>query len=129
MNIGSMKEVFLTRARDMFVFDCHVGGFDRQAVNAYRTALDSFIRFTGDIRIRQLTPDHVEMYVANLFDGPNEGQEHHNFVMSQYAMIQTWIHWMYSQKFLTDRSSNTLPPPYFAHLFPPRSARRLAHCE
>lgn len=129
MIIGSMKEVFLTRARDMFVFDCHVGGFDRQAVNAYRNALDSFIRFTGDIRVRQLTPDHVEMYIVNLFDGPSEGEQHQNLVMSQYAMIQTWIRWMYSQKFITERAGSIDRPIHLDHLFPPRSAKRLAHGE
>lgn len=129
MIFGSMKEVFLTRARDMFVFDCYVGGFDPQAVNAYRRALDAFICFTGNIRVRQLAPDYVEMYIANLLDGPHEAEEYDRLVMTQYAILQTWIHWMYSQKFVTERETSMERPIDLTHLFPPRSARKLAHCE
>lgn len=129
MIFGSMKEVFLAQAREMFVFDCHVGGFDSQALTAYRNVLDAFISFTGNIQIKHLTPDHVEVYVANLFDGPNEGEDHTRMVMTQYAIIQTWIHWMYSQKFVTERETSMDRPIDLTHLFPPRSARKLAHCE
>jgi hypothetical protein len=91
--------------------------------------LDAFIRFTGNIQIKHLTPDHVEVYVANLFDGPNEWEDHTRMVMTQYAIIQTWIHWMYSQKFVTERETSMDRPIDLTHLFPPRSARKLAHCE
>ena len=127
MIIGSMKEVFLTHSKELFLFDCRVAGMDPEAVHVYQDVLRSFIRFTGDIKVRQLTPDHVRMYIANLSDGPYEVQEHNEIVMSQYAVIQTWIHWMYSQKFIVERDGSIVKPPDFASLFPSRLARRLPH--
>ncbi len=75
MIIGSLKEVFLSSSRDTFLFDLRLAGMAPEARSAYRDVLDSLIRFTGDIRVRQLTPDHINMYITNLSDGPNEGDE------------------------------------------------------
>lgn len=111
MIIGSLKEVFLTRARDVFLFDWRVAGVDPDVVDEYRAVLNSFIRFAGDIRVRQLKPDHIQLYIANLSDGPGEGDEHEQLVMNQYVVIHTWIHWMYSQKFITERSADAIRPP------------------
>ena len=111
MIIGSLKEVFLTRARDVFLFDWRVAGVDPDVVDEYRAVLNSFIAFAGDIRVRQLKPDHIQLYLANLSDGPGEGDEHEQLVMSQYVVIHTWIHWMYSQKFITERSAYPVRPP------------------
>lgn len=129
MILGSMKEVLLTRAKDIFLFDYRVAGLDPQALSLYRDVLGSFIRFTGDIRVKQLTPDHVRMYVANLSDGPNEGEEHTFLVMSHYSIIQTWIHWMYSQKFVTERTGGFVKPPRFTNLFRPGLTRSLTYCQ
>lgn len=128
MIIGSLKEVLLSRAREIFLFDWRVAGVDPQVVDEYRAVLDSLICFTGDIRVRQLTPDHIRMYIANLSDGPNEGDEHDRLVMNQYVMIQTWIHWMYSQKFITERMSSFVKPPRLNTLFPPHLTGRLTNC-
>lgn len=111
MIIGSLKEVFLTRARDAFLFDWRVAGVDSEVVDEHRAVLNSFIRFAGDIRVRQLKPDHIQLYIANLSDGPGEGEEHEQLVMNQYVIIHTWIHWMYSQKFITERSADVMGPP------------------
>lgn len=113
MKIDSMKEVFLSRAREMYLFDCRVAGLDPQAVTAYRAVLDSFIRFTGDILVKELTPDHVRLYIANLSDGPSEGEEHLHSVFTSYAVIHDWIRWMYAQKFLTERTNDFVRPPRF----------------
>ena len=129
MIIGSMKEVFLTRAKEIFLFDCRVAGFDPQAVGVYRNVLGSFIHFTGDIKVKQLTPDHVALYISNLSDGPNEGDEHAHMVMSYFAMIQTWIHWINCQKMIAERSSSFVKPPRLASLFPLRPTRSLTRCE
>jgi hypothetical protein len=111
MIIGSLKEVFLTRARDVFLFDWRVAGVDPDVVDEYRAVLNSFITFAGDIRVRQLRPDHIQLYIANLSDGPGEGDEHEQLVMNQYVVIHTWIHWMYSQKFIIERSAYAIRPP------------------
>ena len=91
MKIGSMKEVLLTSAKDTFLFDCQIAGLDAQTLSAYHNVLGSFIRFTGNILVRDLTPDHVRLYIDNLSDGPNEGEEHIRLVINQYTMIHEWI--------------------------------------
>ena len=111
MKFGSMKEVFLTTARDTYLFDCRVAGLDAQTMSAYRTVLGSFILFTGDILVKQLTPDHVRMYIANLSDGPSEGEEHIRTVIDHYTVIHDWIRWLYAQKFITLRDNHLVKPP------------------
>ena len=113
MKIGSMKEVLLSNAKATYLFDCQVAGLDAQILNEYREALGSFIRFTGNILVRDLTPDHVRVYIDNLSDGPSEGEEHIRFVINHYAMIHTWIRWLYAQKFLVERSTSFSKPPRF----------------
>jgi hypothetical protein len=127
MIIGSLKEVFLSSSRDTFLFDLQLAGMAPEARSAYRDVLDSLIRFTGDIRVRQLTPDHINMYITNLSDGPNEGQDHDELVMSQYAVIQTWIHWMYVQKYVVERDGGSVKPPALTSLIPSRITWSLAH--
>ena len=111
MKFGSMKEVFLATARDTYLFDCQIAGLDAQTMSAYRTVLGSFILFTGNIRVKQLTPDHVRMYIANLSDGPGEGEEHIRTVIDHYSVIHDWIRWLYAQKFITLRDHDLLKPP------------------
>jgi hypothetical protein len=108
-----MKEVLLSNAKDIYLFDCRVAGLDSQIVGTYREALRSFITFTGDILVKELTPDHVRIYIDNLADGPSEGEEHIRSVINHYAMIHTWIRWLYAQKFLIERSSSYITPPRF----------------
>ena len=127
MIIGSLKEVFLTRAKDAYMFDCRVALLDPEILRAYQTVLSSFIRFTGDIQVQQLTPDHVRMYIVNLSDGPSEGEDHEDLVMSQYAVIQTWIHWMYVQKYVVERDGASVKPPALTSLIPSRITWSLAH--
>lgn len=111
MKIGSMKEVFLTSARDTYLFDCQVAGLDAQTISIYRTVLGSFIRFTGNIQVKQLRPDHVRMYIANLSDGPSEGEEHIRTVINHYSVIHDWVRWLYAQKFVDSRNNDFARPP------------------
>ena len=128
MKIESLKEVFLVKAKDIFLFDCQVAGLDSPTISAFQDVLTSFIHFTGNILVKELTPDHVLMYIGNLSDGPSEGEEHTRTVINHYAMIHTWIRWIYVQKFLTERSSFA-GPPHLTDLFPlPSSTRNLAYC-
>ena len=128
MILGSMKEVRLTQAKDIFLFDCRVAGWNSEAVGIYRQVLCSFIRFTGELRVKQLTPDHVRMYIANLSDGPNEGDEHRRVVMCEYAMIQSWLHWIYSQNLINERPGGFVEPPRLTNLFSSQLTRSLTHC-
>ena len=111
MKIRSMKEALLSDAKDIYLFDCRVAGLHAQILSEYREALSSFITFTGDILVKELTPDHVRLYIDNLSDGPSEGEEHIRAVINHYAMIHTWIRWLYAQKFLIERSNRSVMPP------------------
>ena len=128
MKIGSMKEVLLSRAKEIFLFDSLVVGLDAQELNAYRDVLGLFVEFTGDIMVQDLTPDHVRLYISNLSDGPNEGEEHTRTVISHYAVIHEWVRWLYAQKFVTER----IPGEVKSHLndlFPiPSSKRIVTYC-
>ena len=111
MKVGSLKEVSLGSARDLYLFDCRVAGLDAQTLSAYRIALASFIRFTGNILVKELTPEHVRVYIDNLSDGPTEGEEHMRSVISHYAAIHEWIRWLYAQKFLAERTGSFVKAP------------------
>ena len=128
MKIGSLKEVILANAKDTFLFDCRVVGLDSQTIQAYSEALASFIHFTGNILVKELTPEHVRVYIDNLSDGPNEGEEHTRAVIYHYAVIHEWVRWLCAQKFVTARESSAEPPP-LKSLFPLLSStKNLAYC-
>jgi hypothetical protein len=123
-----MKEVFLENAKHIFLFDSQVVGLDAQTLNAYREILGLFIEFTGNILVRDLTPDHVRLYINNLSDGPNEGDEHTHMVFSHYAVIHEWVRWLYAQKFVTERIPGDVKPR-LTDLFPvPSSKRIMTYC-
>ncbi len=129
MKIEFMKEVLLTKAKDTFLFDCRVANVDPQTMSAFHDVLTSFIRFTGDILVKELTSDHVRMYIDNLSDGPSEGEEHTRTVISHYAVIHEWVRWICAQKFITERGSIAVEPPRLTDLFPLLvSTRSLAYC-
>jgi hypothetical protein len=128
MKIGSLKEEFLSSARDTYLFDCLVAGEDAQTMSAYRDVLGDFIRFTGNIMVKELTPDHVRLYISNLSDGPTEGDEHIRTVLSHYSVIHDWVRWLYAQKFVNERSSDSFRTPGLTELFPLRSTRIPTYC-
>ena len=127
MKLESMKEEFLSHAKNIFLFDCQVAGLDAQILNAYREVLSYFIEFTGNIQVKDLTPDHVRLYINNLSDGPNEGEEHTRVVISHYSLIHDWIRWLYAQKFVTERSNSSFTP-HLSTLFPLRTGKVLPYC-
>ena len=127
MKIGSLKEVLLSKAGEIFLFNGQAVGFDSETLGAYRDVLGSFVAFTGDILVKDLTPDYVRLYIANLSDGPAEGEEHTNIVVKHYAIIDEWIRWLYAQEFVTERSS-CISPPLLSDLFPLRSTRIRTYC-
>ena len=116
MKIGSLKEVFLSRARDIFLFDCRVAGMNSDTIHAYRHVLSLFITFTGDVQVQDLRPDHVELYVEHLSDGPDSGDEYISLVMTHSTIVQMWVHWIVSQKLLNERLGDFVGPPRFLHL-------------
>jgi hypothetical protein len=126
--IGPMKNVLLNHARDTFLFDCQAAGLDPQTRHACRDVLSSFTRFTGNILVKHLTPDHVRMYISNLSDGPSEGEEHIRLGKYHYAVIHTWIRWLDAQKFITERGSGSVKPPRLTNIFRSHlSTRSLTH--
>jgi len=123
-----MKEVLLTVAKDTFLFNCRVAGLSPQTLCTYRDVLGSFITFTGDMLVKELTANHVRAYIATFDVGPGKKEEDIP-VMICYAVIHTWIRWLHVQEFITKRSSDFVKPPYLTHLFPSlASTRNLAYC-
>jgi hypothetical protein len=122
-----MKEEFLSNAKNIFLFDCQVAGLDAPVLNAYRDVLGYFIEFTGNIQVKDLMPDHVRLYINNLSDGPNEGEEHTREVINHYTLLHDWIRWLYAQKFVTERSNSTFMP-HLSSLFPLISKRIVTYC-
>ena len=103
MRIGSMKEEFLTSAKDDFLLNCRLAGFDDKTLSTYREVLGSFLQFTGDMVLRQLTPHHVRTYLHTLDDSPDTSKEHiFRLEINHYVVIHTWIRWMHVQRFITE---------------------------
>jgi len=127
MKLGSLKEEFLNEAKEIFLFDCRVAGLDAQELNAYRDVLGFFVEFTGNIQVQDLSPDHVRLYISNLSDGPNEGEEHTRVVISHYTLIRDWIRWLYAQKFVTERSTSSFTP-HLSILFPVQPMKIRTYC-
>ena len=128
MKIGSMKEELLSSAKNIFLFDSQVAGLDAQTLNAYHAVLAAFVYFTGDIFVKDLTPDHVRLYINNLSDGPSEGEEHTHTVISHYAVIHEWVRWLYAQKFAAERIPGDIKSN-MTDLFPvPSSKKILTYC-
>ena len=128
MKFGSMKEVLLTVARDSFLFNCRVAGRGPQTLNTYRDVLGSFITFTGDMLVKELTVSHVRAYIATLDDGSGKRQENIR-LMNHYAVLHTWIRWLHVQELITERGSGFVKPPRLTDLFPLLSStKNLAYC-
>src|SRR5262245_8820697 len=102
MKIGFMKDLSLSITRDTFLFDCQAAGWDRQIRCACRDVLTDFIQFAGDITVQELTPDHVRMYIADLASQPSQRKKHTYLMKKHYAVIRTWIRWLYAQKLITE---------------------------
>jgi len=118
MKFDSMKEALLSQAKDIFLFDCRVAGLELEVLRSYRNVLGAFVLFTGDITVKELTPEHVRVYIDNLSDGPSEGEQHTISVINHYAIIHTWIRWLYAQKFVTERMNSDIKPPRLIDRFP-----------
>ena len=125
MILGSMKELLLADAKDAFLLDCHAVGYGLQTRRVYRDILNSFISFTGNMCVRELGPDHVRMYIADLADRPRKGQKHARLLRKHYAVIRAWIRWMYCQKLILERSSSFVKAPRLRNLFSHLSTRSL----
>lgn len=109
MLLGVPRDMRLTRAKETFLIDCKAAGLPGQTVRAYRDVLTSFIAFTGNMLVRELGPDHVRMFIADLSDREPLSQR---ALMKRYAVIRSWIRWMYAQKIITERFLWDATPPH-----------------
>jgi site-specific recombinase XerD len=125
MSIGFMSDVRLTSAKEAFIFDYRVAEMSCKTLRTYHDVLTKFLEFTGDITVQALKPDHVRMYIAYLADQlgrykANLGRSVAHTLSQHYAVIRTWIRWLYAQKLITERSS-FVTAPRLRDLFPARS--------
>jgi len=114
MMLGVPREAHLTSAKDNFLLDCRAAGLKPKTMRSYRDVLTAFIAFSGDMFVRELGPDHVRMYIAELTDraGHYEGKKFSSHsLLKHYAVIRTWIRWMYAQKIITERVTDYVKPP------------------
>lgn len=109
MFLGVPRQMYLTRARDSFLLDCRAANFDSQILQGYRDILNSFIAYTGDILVRELVPDDLRLYIADLADVCEIGQP--ELAEEHYGVLSEWIHWMYIQREITEPMSERLEPP------------------
>lgn len=127
MILGSLKDVQLKEAVTAFLLDCHAIGVCYRAKRIHREVLISFISFTGDMVVRELGPDHVRMYIANLSDcqskdaPPNQLRRH-------YSIIRKWIRWIYAQNQIAVRGYGSIKSPRLRDLFPLLGKRILTYC-
>jgi len=111
MQLGSMQDVLLTEAKDAFLFNYRLAGSHAHTLSAYRDVLSSFVQITGDMFVRELTPNHVSAYIHALDDCPDKSKEHIlRLEIDHYVVIHTWIRWMQIQRFVTEPYSSNVKP-------------------
>jgi hypothetical protein len=57
--------------------------------------------------VRELGPDHVRLYIADLADQQVQSGVHNaspHVLLAHYSVVRSWVRWMYAQKMITDRS-------------------------
>jgi site-specific recombinase XerD len=121
MMLGVPREVRLTSAKQTFMLDCKAAGLSPKTLRGYNDVLNSFIAFAGDMLVRELGPDHVRFYIAELSDraGHYEGEKFSSHsLMKHYAVVRTWVRWMYAQKIITDRVTDFVKPPRLSSRLP-----------
>jgi site-specific recombinase XerD len=112
MKSGVPRDEQLSKAKETWLLDCRAAGLSPKTMRAYRDALTAFIEYTGNITVRELGPDHVRRYIATLSEGPGQGEKFSSHsLMKHYAVIRTWIRWMYAQKIIEERIMDYVKPP------------------
>lgn len=110
MMLGVPRDLRLTSARETFLLDCKAAGLSKKAMRGYRDVLTSFIRSVGDMRVRELGPEHVRLYIADLSDRkPHRNSR--SLLTWHYNVVRTWVRWMYAQKTITKRVMGPDEPP------------------
>jgi hypothetical protein len=125
MLLGVPRDMRLTSARETFLLDCRAAGLSALKVRIYGNVLTSFIKSVGDMKVRELGPDHVRLYIADLSDRQSHisRKSSTRLLMQHYAIVRNWVRWMYAQKMIEQRV--TAPPQPAPRPFPPG---RLAAC-
>lgn len=112
MLLGVQRELRLTSARETFLLDCKALGLSPKLIQGYRSVLTSFINSVGDMLVRELGPDHVRLYIADLADQQVQSSGHHaspHLLIAHYNVVRAWVRWMYAQKKITNREIDQSP--------------------
>ena len=123
MMLGVPREVRLTSAKETFLLDCRAAGLSQKTLRAYRDVLTSFVNSVGDMLVRELGPDHVRLYIADLADrkgryNDNDGKFSSHSLMKHYAVVRTWVRWMYAQNIISERITDYVKPPRLSSRLP-----------
>ena len=108
MLLGVPRDMRLTRAGETFLMDCKAAGLPEMVLREYRDILNAFIAFTGNMLVRELGPDHVRFFIAELSDHEALSEE---ALVEHYAVVRSWIRWMYAQKVIMERAGAKPPHP------------------
>ena len=122
MNIGFPRDARLTSAKKTFILDCKAAHLTRKTLRANRDVLTAFVNFVGDIAVKELTPDHVRLYITHLAERPrrHDGNKVSSRSLARhYAVIRTWIRWLYAQKLIEQRIVDLAKSPRLAKSIPP----------
>ena len=121
MNTGVPRDMLLSTTKETFLLDCRAAGLAGKTMRGYRDVLMSFIKFVGDMKVHELGPDHVRLYIAELADrdGHYAGEKFSSHsLMKHYAVIRTWIRWLYAQKIMEERIIDQVKPPRLSERLP-----------
>jgi site-specific recombinase XerD len=93
----------LSQALESFMLSCQSECKSPKTIRGYRDILTRFITSTNDIPAGQLTPDHINKYIASLVNLPGKSagrQFSSQSLMKNYQVIRTWVKWMYAQEMI-----------------------------
>jgi integrase/recombinase XerD len=114
MNVP-MKELRLAVVKQNYMLDNRAARLSPKTLRAYSDTLQAFIKFTGDITVLELAPDHLRQYIAQMIESCRFSP---HTVAKHYAVIRTWVRWMYAQKIIADRITDYVKPPRLPKTLP-----------
>ena len=121
MNTGVPRDMLLSNAKETFLLDCRAAGLAAKTMRAYRDVLTSFIKFAGDMKVREAGAGSRPV-LHRRAGGPGGHYEGEKFsshsMMKHYAVIRTWIRWLYAQKILEERIIDQVKPPRLSTRLP-----------
>jgi site-specific recombinase XerD len=108
------KEAF-----ESYILSCKAAQLSQKTQRAYSDILLDFIRFTGEIDVCKLNADLFNQYIASLTDRPGKyGNFSPQSIAKHFAVVRTYLHWLYDQEYIPTCISDRLKAPRQASNLP-----------